>query len=373
MTQRASSATFILCSVLLAWGCDPKAQTVGAGLPGDGVGDSDDESWDEEWRVSGAIGAIVLAVAATPDGGVAALEQSPSGYVRLRRYTADGAEVLSVRLQGLPDVLVAAGDELVVAGSRTQHDTVARASVWRLSGAGEVLASYEHPRPGTSNSFGLDVAVQDGEVALLVGNWGTRTPDETQFEVVRLSADLEPLAEPIQFTGWIEDVEFAPDGGLLALETNDDGPDMLHRIGAAGDPASVECQTLLSGDAPPMCASSVGTFSVTNIDTGETFDFGTFGFQGYAKASRAHAIVFAGTVNDGQALRVAEVIEDGTLAREAEIPMSDEAAHVLPGAASRGDDGAVYVTLVEDRLDSLCEDSSVACLQSHLVRLAPDE
>lgn len=366
MMRRHAIPMVFLGLLALALGCDPEPELVGSDVA------SSDE-WEVEWRASGSLGAFILDVAAMSDGGAVVVESDPVGRPFLRRYSVGGAELFAVQLPGQPYDLVVSGDMVLVSGSAPSNEVISRAAVWRYSSNGALEASYVHPRPGDSNSFGFEVAIGSTAVALVVGNWGTLAPGESWFEVLRLSHDLQPLGESLPFSGNVEAVGFGGSGELLVLETDDSGPDAVHTLGTDAPPLDVDCAILHTDRPTPVCTTILSPLQVTDLETGSVLDLGELGFGGQSAVSiGGPSLVFHGAIDDALLSRVVEVLDDGTVAREVEIPATADTEHIsmLPGG-SRASDGAVFVTTLEHKAEALCSGLGITCSQSHLIRLAP--
>ncbi|MCA9712623.1 MAG: hypothetical protein KDK70_42740, partial [Myxococcales bacterium] len=342
-------ASLASLSMTLALGCDPESQLVGSGLPS--------EAWDVQWRVSDPPQAIISRVAAMPDGGAVIIAQDELGFGQLRRFSAGGAELFSVQLPGRGTRLAVLGSSIFVAGDQRISMEVHRAALWRFSDAGALEASYMHPRPGDANSFGVAMALDDDEVALMVGNWGGLAEGESWHELLRLSHELVPQVEPIPFSGYVEDVGFTESGELLVLETNPEELDLLYTVGDPEPPLEVDCEILIADGSPPICTNTWGELRVTDVETGNVETLGTLGFPeeyGGVRSSRGPSLVFYGAVDDGPVLRVVALREDGTVGAEVEIPPTADAEHLTPIHSSQTSDGAVFVVVAEHKPGEAC-------------------
>lgn len=367
MTSNKRPRRNLFALALLLCACDPEAKNLGEDL-----GD-----WAVDWRVESSLEGSFYDIEPTADGGVIALEaDSNLDPAFLRRYAADGSLqwTAGARFVAIGGQIAATESAIFLSGDAAVNSDASRAKIQRFSAAGVVERTYTQPRAGSSNSFSFGLAASDDEIAVSIGNWGSRSyPGEPQYEVQRLDHDLVPIGEPLPFDARVEDLAYDASGELVILEAPDEGLATVHRPMGGGEAVLVDCELLLTPGGLPLCANSGPDFRLTNYETGAVQDIGWLEFAEFSVSNSAKptSTVFADAFPDNALVDIVEVLSDGTVGRAASLPLGESSLGADVSSVRQTASGAAYVVVTEHLDPEVCSDT-MFCYRDHLVRLASE-
>lgn len=336
-----------MLSLLL--GCDPPPKSIGDDI----LGTPDPHA--PEWSHVLPAETFVFGIAATPDGGVAAIEHRYEPYEqRVVRYGADGgvlwqADVGSFWLNSI--AVLPEGHVVVGGGTSGANEGSVHATLWRLSPAGTVDATYVHPSVDPEGAHAIEhLAVSGTGVAYVVSGG----------EVGRVDLDLVPQWSWTGFAGSVESLGVLPSGEVVTLEQHSwqEGTALLRTFTPAGLLANEEVvpRGRFAADEPLLRTEELddGSLRLSAVGGTSTIDLTLAGDPPAAARRVAHGhgmVAVVGPEDAGTVMTVLQLDENGAELRALSRPPLAKDT-VVPLDVAIAPDGSIYVSGHENVLVS---------------------
>jgi hypothetical protein len=365
-------------ALLLA--CTPMAKSVGDDLDGGSPSESGEESSGEEGSGDagsgdGAVGSdfdpavpewtqvlptdlVFVKIAATPDGGVAAIRHRRAMLEhRVLEYAADGSLDWESDLyeSQLDDVvfeandLVARHDGTIVIGGATliEGRAGAVATIWELPGDGGVGITIfnESPRDRMDDASVTELAAFGNGIVYLVREWNDR---EAPFIELRFNDGFGSEEGWNDVPGPFHDVALLASGDIATLELNskDVGTDVLRTFTPHGELASEQVVPIgaFASDQPLVRLEYLDDGSTRLVADASGLDVTLPGVP--SAVSHGPGVAIVAPTEDGAGIAVIQLDALGNELRAAAVP-APGGGTVTPLDVAIAPDGSVYVAGTE--------------------------